>query len=82
MCLSYLLDESVVNKGVSGLRRVSASHVIYYGPFQGGTSVVLAQYDILLWSCVYGLQQYGYLNSSCTSCFLFCSGLYFKIENR
>ena len=65
-----------------GSSKLSLSpQVIYYRPFQGGTSiVVLLCYMLCLF--VYDLQQYGQLNNSCRLCLLFYSVLLFKIENR
>ena len=43
---------------------------------------MVPQCYILLFPCVYGLQQYGHLINSCPLCFLFCSVSCFKIDKN
>ena len=45
------------------------------------TSVVVPQCYMVVYPCVYGLEQYGHLNNSWPLCFLFCN-LKYKIGNN
>ena len=61
-------------RGFGPIKHIEATpqlpQVIYYWPFQCGTSVVVTQCYMLLCPCVYGLQLYGHLINSWPLCFL------------
>ena len=50
--------------GFNPVKHALSAPVIYYLPFQSGTSVVVPQCYMLLLSCVYGFQQYAPLTNS------------------
>ena len=59
-------------EGEGGASETNLSPISYL-PFQGCSSVVVPQCYMLLYMCVYGLQQYGHPNNSCLLRLLLCN---------